>query len=81
MRDFQDVIMFSRLMDLTYVGPLFTWTNNQEGNHIGKKLDMVLVNGYWLSEFPHSFSTFEPGGVGPHAILGTTVLGTTEDVP
>lgn len=50
-------------LDLTYVGPTFIWSNHQESNPISIKLDRVLVNGSWLTQYAHSFATFEAGGV------------------
>lgn len=63
MREFQDTIVNYGLMDLSFVGSLYTWINNQEKNPIGKKLDRALVNGCRLTEFPLSYNTFEAGGV------------------
>lgn len=62
-RDFQEAVGRCGLSDLAFVGPLFTWSNNQYGNPICKKLDMALVNPAWRSVFPHSVAKFDMGGV------------------
>lgn len=67
MRKFQDAISFCDLTDLSYVGPFFTWTNNQVDNPIGKNLDRDIVNSKWLATYPNSFTTFEMGGISDHA--------------
>lgn len=70
-RDFQEIVGRCGLSDLTSVGPLFTWSNNQDENPICKKLDRALVNPTWLSSFPHSVAKFEMGGVSDHARICT----------
>lgn len=52
MRDFQNTKVHCGLTDLPYIGPLFTWMNNQYENSIGKKLDRALVNGNWIADHP-----------------------------
>lgn len=44
MRDFQNVVAHCDLGDLSFTRPGFTWTNNQDSNPIGKKLDRALIN-------------------------------------
>jgi len=67
MRDFQNVVSYCDLADLHSSGPTFTWTNNQEENPIGKKLDRALINPIWLSTFLYSYAAFEAGGISDHS--------------
>lgn len=68
-REFQNAVHTCGLTDLTYEGPHLTWSNSQDMNPIGKKLDKTLVNGRWLSTFPHAFAKFKSGGISDHAIV------------
>ncbi|CAE6235277.1 unnamed protein product [Arabidopsis arenosa] len=65
MRDFQAAVNYCALTDLAS-GPLYTWSNRQEGDLISKKLDRVLVNDCWKQSFPHSYNAFEAGGCSDH---------------
>ncbi|KAG7542496.1 Reverse transcriptase domain [Arabidopsis thaliana x Arabidopsis arenosa] len=66
MRDFQAAVNYCALTDLASHGPLYTWSNRQEGDLISKKLDRVLVNDCWKQSFPHSYNVFEAGGCSDH---------------
>lgn len=67
MRDFQDVVRYCSLVDMSSHGPLFTWCNKRdEDGLICKKLDRVLVNEEWNRRFPDSYSVFESGGCSAH---------------
>lgn len=70
-RDFQEVVQSCDMIDLAQVGPSFTWTNCQDENPISKKLDRVMANSSWVNAFPHSFATFESGGVSDHMCMHT----------
>ena len=67
MRHFQDLVYDCHVLDLPYVGSLYTWWNKRGLDPIGKKVDRTLINGDWLRFFPHSFAKFEAGGVFDHA--------------
>lgn len=70
-REFQEVVQKCDMMDLAQVGTSFTSTNSQDENPISKKLDRVMANNCWLNAFPHSFATFESGGVSDHMRMHT----------
>ncbi|KAG7599341.1 Reverse transcriptase zinc-binding domain [Arabidopsis suecica] len=67
MHDFQNTVSFCDLGDLSSAGPNFTWINNQDSNPIGKKPDRTFTNPEWHSTFPHSYATFEAGGISDHS--------------
>ena len=67
MRHFQEAMTDCMMMDLPYTGALFTWWNKRVEDPIGKKLDRVLVNNEWLTQYPQSSAHFEAGGVSDHA--------------
>lgn len=49
MTDFQGFISAVGLTDVGFIGPKFTWTNNQIGaSNIRARLDRVLVNPLWI---------------------------------
>lgn len=64
---FQEATTDCELLDLPFVGALFTWWNKREEDPTGNKLDRAMVNGEWLNAFPQSFAKFEVGGVSDHA--------------
>lgn len=66
MMHFQEVTTDCALLDLPYVGALFTWWNKRDADPIGKKLDRTLVNVEWLWRYPQSFAKFEARGVSDH---------------
>lgn len=67
MRDFQNVVSTCNLTDLASLGSNFTWTNSQPENPIAKKLDRVLVNEVWITQFSQSYAQFEASGVSDHS--------------
>ncbi|XP_023638041.1 uncharacterized protein LOC111830437 [Capsella rubella] len=73
MRDFQDLVRYCSFADLRTHGPLFTWSNKQDGGLICKKLDRALHNPGWLQTFPQSYCTMEAGGCSDH-LRGTISL-------
>lgn len=44
MEEFCDCLLSSNISDLPFRGNHYTWWNNQESNHIAKKIDKILVN-------------------------------------
>ncbi|XP_018473790.2 uncharacterized protein LOC108845015 [Raphanus sativus] len=67
MRFFQEAVGDCNLTDMASSGALFTWWNKRDEDPIGKKLDRALINTAWFSDFPHSTSRFEAGGISDHA--------------
>ena len=66
MRDFQDMINYCSLSDMSSHGPVYTWCNKRENDLILKKLDRVLMNDVWLRSYPQAYSVFEAGGCSDH---------------
>ncbi|KAL4340743.1 hypothetical protein GQ457_08G017340 [Hibiscus cannabinus] len=56
MIDFQDYLAALVLSDHPYYGPLFTWTNKQEGSFLARKLDRLLINDHCIHALPTSHS-------------------------
>ena len=56
MQEFQHAVSTCNLMDLASLGSTFTWTNSQPTNPIAKKLDRVLVNDVWFTQFSQSYA-------------------------
>ncbi|XP_059446385.1 uncharacterized protein LOC132177924 [Corylus avellana] len=53
MNDFRDAIEGSRLVDLGFVGPKFTWSNSQLVGHFTmERLDRALANEEWKELYP-----------------------------
>ena len=44
MREFQDMVKYCLLLDMSYQGPRFTWCNKRYNGVICKKLDRTLIN-------------------------------------
>ncbi|KAL9241284.1 hypothetical protein vseg_015413 [Gypsophila vaccaria] len=55
------------LSDIKSIGAFFTWNNKQAGvKRVFSRIDRVLVNGAWLSDFPDWYAHFLPEGVFDH---------------
>lgn len=66
MRNFQEVVSYCSLVDMSYQGPRFTWNNKRDSDIICKKLDRALVNDEWMRLYPRSYCVFEAGGCSDH---------------
>lgn len=66
MRDFQDAVQYCSLLDMSYQGPRFTWSNKRDNGIICKKLDRTLINEVWVRSSPQSYCVFEAGGCSDH---------------
>ncbi|CAL9231246.1 unnamed protein product [Arabidopsis halleri] len=67
MREFGECLADIGLFDLPFHGPCFTWSNHQQDDPIGKKLDRCLVNGNWIHVFPTSHCSFEAPEFSDHS--------------
>lgn len=55
MREFKNMVQQIGLLDLGYRGPAFTWSNNQQNNHlIMQRLDRAMASVAWMAQFPTS---------------------------
>lgn len=52
MQEFQEVVAYCPLMDMSYQGPRFTWCNKRDNGIICKKLDRTLMNNACLKKYP-----------------------------
>ena len=73
MQSFKDCISDSGLGHVNTTGPLHTWYNNRPNNIIRKRLDRVLGNKDWFSQFTNSFVTVKNRGILDHCPLLLTV--------
>ncbi|PKU59522.1 Putative ribonuclease H protein [Dendrobium catenatum] len=67
--DFNSMIFNAGIHDLSSVGHFYTWHNQQIYNPIHIKLDRVLVNDYWLHNFPNSYYIVEDLDCSDHSSL------------
>ncbi|XP_052173286.1 uncharacterized protein LOC127788729 [Diospyros lotus] len=68
MTRFADFLNRASLQDLSFSGPLLTWSNRRAGSDsIFRKLDRVLVNDGWLAHFDYSSASFLLPGISDHS--------------
>jgi hypothetical protein len=68
--DFRHCIRQSKLIQIPYTGPRFTWHNGQHGSHtIQKKLDWIFGNQCLLSTWPATHSIFQPRHIYDHSAM------------
>ncbi|GMJ15706.1 hypothetical protein HRI_005239800 [Hibiscus trionum] len=61
--DFKQCVASLGVLDYPCSGPMYTWSNHQEGRPLARKLDGVLTNLQWYDSFPHAQVEFAaPGG-------------------
>lgn len=61
MFDFVNFVTQTSLMDLGYISPTYTWTNNRlHPFNIKERLDRVLIDPTWRSFYPHLAVTHLP---------------------
>lgn len=61
--ELMEAMLNCEVLDHSYFGPVYTWTNS----HVFCKLDRVLVNQLWLNMNKDSLVHFYPPGVSDHA--------------
>lgn len=77
-QEFRNCLTIVGLTDLPSNGLFFTWSNKKVEGFVAKKLDMILVNSYWLQSFPDmnasflapEFSDHDAGGLYTQGFLG-----------
>ncbi|XP_021744396.1 uncharacterized protein LOC110710412 [Chenopodium quinoa] len=66
-RDFQHATINCEVVDMSSIGPRFTWNNKQYGSkRVLSKLDRCLVNADWVRDFPSAYAHFHPEGAFDH---------------
>ena len=58
MREFKEWVQELEVVDHSYTGPVFTWSNHQKEGVLARKLDRVLINDKWMQVFVHSTVDF-----------------------
>ncbi|XP_074266789.1 uncharacterized protein LOC141590074 [Silene latifolia] len=67
LRGFQTCIAACDLMDIPAHGAFFTWNNKHEvGDKVYSRINRVLVNDEWLSQFPETHTMFHSKGLFDH---------------
>lgn len=67
MRDFQEIVSYCEMSDLSFYGSKFTWSNKRTEGVINKKVDMVLVNIKWVTRNTQSYCVFKAGRCSDHS--------------
>ncbi|XP_056171295.1 uncharacterized protein LOC115678577 [Syzygium oleosum] len=62
------------LEDLRFVGHRFTWLNSASVNRKQRKIDRVIINDQWSSEFSFSETSFIAPGISDHTPMIVRVL-------
>ncbi|XP_038993959.1 uncharacterized protein LOC120117831 [Hibiscus syriacus] len=78
-KDFQECLEGLDLIDHPFLGPLFTWSNKQDGSYLARKLDRILVNDQWLLDFPDSFVDYKAHGIQTFNLAHTAQRRTDEE--
>ena len=72
MTDFHECMFKLELVDIPFLGPIFTWMNRREGvNFIARKLDRCLQNECCLDVFPNVMTEVLQPGLSDHCPLVT----------
>ena len=66
MREFQKSLQELEVVDHSYTGPIFTWSNHQNEGVLARKLDRVIINDNWMQDFVHSTVEFISPGISDH---------------
>ena len=65
--DFRECINFIEVEDLNSTGFQFTWNKSPSGNKgILKKLDRIMVNTKFISDYPSAYAAFKPYRTSDH---------------
>ena len=74
MNEFHECLFNLELVDIPFLGPIFTWMNRREGvNFIARKLDRCLQNEYCMDMFPNALTEVQPPGLSDHCPLVTSL--------
>ncbi|XP_074298144.1 uncharacterized protein LOC141628964 [Silene latifolia] len=75
----RQMVMNCNLVEMKTVGAFFTWNNKHEnGTKVYSKLDRVLINADWLTNFPECYANFLPEGLFDHC---PCLIKFTDDMP
>ncbi|KAJ9536720.1 hypothetical protein OSB04_un000105 [Centaurea solstitialis] len=77
MEDFFNCVEDIEVIDVTYTGVQYTWTQKpQGGDGLHRKLDRIMANTDFLSKFAGSIASFNPRGLSDHAVGILEIKGT-----
>ncbi|KAK8705889.1 hypothetical protein V6N13_049475 [Hibiscus sabdariffa] len=66
MEDFDTCLGRIGLVDHSFGGPMFTWSNHQDQTFLARKLDRVLASTSWMECFPCARINFLAPGLSDH---------------
>ncbi|KAF7849562.1 hypothetical protein BT93_L0631 [Corymbia citriodora subsp. variegata] len=72
--EFKECLFQAELDDLHYTGFRFTWSSYSGENRKQWKIDRVLVNNKWSSEYSYSEASFLPPGISNHTPMLVRIL-------
>jgi len=72
--EFRDCLTQAGLDDLCYTGYRYTWATSSGLNRKQRKIDRVMVNGRWNSEFSFSEASFIAPGISDHTPMVIKVM-------
>jgi len=72
--EFRDCLVQVDLDDLRYIGYRYTWATSSGINRKQRKIDRVLVNAYWNSEFSFSEASFIAPGISDHSPMVIKIM-------
>jgi exonuclease III len=80
--EFLDFVHSNALVDLSFVGNRFTWSNHKSGrDNIRERLDCGLANQDWIQIFPNSLLNYFPASQSDHCPILLSSAGTYRDLP
>ncbi|GKF93460.1 RNA-directed DNA polymerase, eukaryota, reverse transcriptase zinc-binding domain protein, partial [Tanacetum coccineum] len=82
MRDFNECVGNVEITDVNSTGLHYTWNQKSKGNYgILKKMDRVMANLRFTSEFPGSYAVFQPYRISDHASAVLMIQKISSDKP
>ncbi|KAL0911502.1 hypothetical protein M5K25_019650 [Dendrobium thyrsiflorum] len=67
--ELNSMIFDANLTDLPSIGNTYTWFNQRQENPIHIKLDRILVNEYWMNNFPNTYYSIQAPSCSDHCPL------------
>lgn len=81
MHEFNKMINDSKLLNLGFTGPKYTWSNCRKKNLILERLDRCMANSSWLDKFSNAIVTHLPRVHSDHCLLTVNLSPTVKPTP